>query len=165
MRSCKRGSIRTAVQVVFEESCVAVQLSMAAEALHALHLRRASVRTCACVRCAVDRRASGGPSRPHPVLLSLSPALYSSLQLSASLFLTLLHRYLHAPARMDPRVPSTKLSEEEQRPLDRFVEPAPNATYHILEPVKGEPSVRSALHSISETRQSARSEQGRLTLG
>ncbi|BGP53157.1 hypothetical protein JCM8202_003673 [Rhodotorula sphaerocarpa] len=43
---------------------------------------------------------------------------------------------------MDPRVPSTKLSEEEQRPLDRFVEPAPNATYHILEPVKGEPSVQ-----------------------
>ena len=43
---------------------------------------------------------------------------------------------------MDPRVPSTRLSPEEQAPIERFVAPAPNATYHIVEPNKGEPLVR-----------------------
>ena len=42
---------------------------------------------------------------------------------------------------MDPRVPSTRLSPEEQAPIERFVAPAPNATYHIVEPNKGEPLV------------------------
>lgn len=42
---------------------------------------------------------------------------------------------------MDPRVPSTRLSPEEQAPIEQFVAPAPNATYHIVEPNKGEPLV------------------------
>lgn len=45
-------------------------------------------------------------------------------------------------SNMDPRVPSTRLSPEEQAPIERFVAPAPNATYHIVEPNKGEPLVR-----------------------
>lgn len=80
MRSeCKRESIRTAVQVVFDEGCVAVQLSMAAEALHALHLRRTSVRTCACVsdaRWTVERVAVRvGPTLSCSPSLPLSTAL------------------------------------------------------------------------------------------
>ncbi|POY73477.1 hypothetical protein BMF94_3414 [Rhodotorula taiwanensis] len=43
---------------------------------------------------------------------------------------------------MDPRVPSTQLSPEEQRPIDAFVQASPNSNYHIVEPVKGEPKVQ-----------------------
>ncbi|GAA5864743.1 hypothetical protein JCM3774_006057 [Rhodotorula dairenensis] len=43
---------------------------------------------------------------------------------------------------MDPRVPSTRLSTEEQAPIHEFLAPAPNATYHILEPEKGAPLVQ-----------------------
>lgn len=46
---------------------------------------------------------------------------------------------------MDPRVPSTQLSPEEQRPIDAFVQASPNSNYHIVEPVKGEPKVRLKL--------------------
>lgn len=45
---------------------------------------------------------------------------------------------------MDPRVPSTRLSTEEQAPIHEFLAPAPNATYHIVEPEKGAPLVSSS---------------------
>lgn len=60
---------------------------------------------------------------------------------------------------MDPRVPSTRLSPEEQAPIERFVAPAPNATYHIVEPSKGEPLVSTAcitLRSCTPAKRSPR---------
>lgn len=50
-----------------------------------------------------------------------------------------------AATAMDPRVPSTRLSPEEQAPIEQFVAPAPNATYHIVEPNKGEPVVSTPI--------------------
>ncbi|BGP29178.1 hypothetical protein JCM10296v2_000916 [Rhodotorula toruloides] len=38
----------------------------------------------------------------------------------------------------DPRIPSTDLSPSDSAPIDSLLQQAPNATYHIVERVKGE---------------------------
>ncbi|GAA5856438.1 hypothetical protein JCM8547_008744 [Rhodosporidiobolus lusitaniae] len=42
---------------------------------------------------------------------------------------------------MDPRIPPTDLTPQEQQPINSFVSPEPNATYTINERKKGDKSV------------------------